>query len=302
MRAAGKCRASRWRCGATPPRSATAWRAPGGNTADHDRRDKGLRHPRAPRAGGRASTGASSPGRVRFACPKSPAAFRWPGHAPTPRRPRRPGARETPEHFVRTDGAADALRSDSSTSRAPGKALNRASSSRNSTRAAPNSVRMTKESVNAYAAIGAHAASHMAHDQMQLAAASSRSARGAQHSRLGTRRERHLLTGTGPARPQTRRRAEESASRPAPAPAPGPRRRRGAAPSRSTAAHRLPEKILQRTARPPCVGSKRSTGAQANLKRIWLNNELRIPAPARLDRISPPTGVEDTLRRSRAAV
>jgi hypothetical protein len=35
-----------------------------------------------------------------------------------------------------------------------------------------NSVRMTKESVNAYAAIGAHAASHMAHDQVQLAAAS----------------------------------------------------------------------------------------------------------------------------------
>lgn len=35
-----------------------------------------------------------------------------------------------------------------------------------------NSVRMTKESVNAYAGIGAHAASHMAHDQVQLAAAS----------------------------------------------------------------------------------------------------------------------------------
>jgi enoyl-CoA hydratase/carnithine racemase len=35
-----------------------------------------------------------------------------------------------------------------------------------------HSVRMTKESVNAYAGIGAHAASHMAHDQVQLAAAS----------------------------------------------------------------------------------------------------------------------------------
>lgn len=35
-----------------------------------------------------------------------------------------------------------------------------------------NSVRMTKESVNAYASIGAHAASHMAHDQVQLAAGS----------------------------------------------------------------------------------------------------------------------------------
>ena len=35
-----------------------------------------------------------------------------------------------------------------------------------------NSVRMTKESVNAYAGIGAHATSHMAHDQIQLAASS----------------------------------------------------------------------------------------------------------------------------------
>src|SRR5262245_14955699 len=33
-------------------------------------------------------------------------------------------------------------------------------------------VRMTKEPVNAYAALGAHAASHMAHDQVQLASAS----------------------------------------------------------------------------------------------------------------------------------
>ena len=36
----------------------------------------------------------------------------------------------------------------------------------------PHSVRMSKESINAYAAIGAHAATHMAHDQVQLAAAS----------------------------------------------------------------------------------------------------------------------------------
>ncbi len=35
-----------------------------------------------------------------------------------------------------------------------------------------NSVRMSKESVHAYANIGAHAASHMAHDQVQLAAGS----------------------------------------------------------------------------------------------------------------------------------
>src|SRR4051812_23173734 len=34
-----------------------------------------------------------------------------------------------------------------------------------------HSVRMTKETVNAYASIGAHAVSHMAHDQLELAAA-----------------------------------------------------------------------------------------------------------------------------------
>jgi enoyl-CoA hydratase/carnithine racemase len=42
-----------------------------------------------------------------------------------------------------------------------------------------HSVRMTKETVNAYAGIGAHAVSHMAHDQLELAAATpeSRAAR-----------------------------------------------------------------------------------------------------------------------------
>ena len=42
-----------------------------------------------------------------------------------------------------------------------------------------HSVRMTKETVNAYACIGAHAVSHMAHDQLELAAATpeSRAAR-----------------------------------------------------------------------------------------------------------------------------
>jgi enoyl-CoA hydratase/carnithine racemase len=42
-----------------------------------------------------------------------------------------------------------------------------------------HSVRMTKEAVNAYAGIGAHAVSYMAHDQLELAAASpeSRAAR-----------------------------------------------------------------------------------------------------------------------------
>ncbi len=44
-----------------------------------------------------------------------------------------------------------------------------------------HSVRMTKEAVNAYAGIGAHAVSYMAHDQLELAAASpeSRAARAA---------------------------------------------------------------------------------------------------------------------------
>ncbi len=55
----------------------------------------------------------------------------------------------------------------------PGKALAEARALARKVLALPrNSVRMTKESVNAYASIGAHAASHMAHDQVQLAAAS----------------------------------------------------------------------------------------------------------------------------------
>jgi enoyl-CoA hydratase/carnithine racemase len=55
----------------------------------------------------------------------------------------------------------------------PGKAYKSASDIARQVLALPrNSVRMTKESVNAYASIGAHAASHMAHDQVQLAAAS----------------------------------------------------------------------------------------------------------------------------------
>lgn len=55
----------------------------------------------------------------------------------------------------------------------PGKALKVAHGIAAAVCALPrNSVRMSKESVNAYASIGAHAASHMAHDQVQLAAAS----------------------------------------------------------------------------------------------------------------------------------
>ena len=55
----------------------------------------------------------------------------------------------------------------------PGKALKTAQQIAAKVLALPrNSVRMSKESVNAYASIGAHAASHMAHDQVQLAAGS----------------------------------------------------------------------------------------------------------------------------------
>ena len=55
----------------------------------------------------------------------------------------------------------------------PGKALGNARQIAAKVLALPrNSVRMSKESINAYASIGAHAASHMAHDQVQLAAGS----------------------------------------------------------------------------------------------------------------------------------
>jgi len=55
----------------------------------------------------------------------------------------------------------------------PGKALKAAREVAGQVLALPrNSVRMSKESINAYAGIGAHAASHMAHDQVQLAAGS----------------------------------------------------------------------------------------------------------------------------------
>jgi enoyl-CoA hydratase len=51
-----------------------------------------------------------------------------------------------------------------------------------------HSVLMTKETVNAYAALGAHAVSYMAHDQLELAAASpeSRAAREAAVKRTKT--------------------------------------------------------------------------------------------------------------------
>jgi enoyl-CoA hydratase/carnithine racemase len=55
----------------------------------------------------------------------------------------------------------------------PGKSLQVAREVARKLKALPrHSVRMSKESINAYASIGAHAAGHMAHDQVQLAAAS----------------------------------------------------------------------------------------------------------------------------------
>jgi enoyl-CoA hydratase len=62
----------------------------------------------------------------------------------------------------------------------PEKAIHRAAELAASVREKPkHSVLMTKETVNAYAGLGAHAVSYMAHDQLELAAASpeSRSAR-----------------------------------------------------------------------------------------------------------------------------
>lgn len=51
-----------------------------------------------------------------------------------------------------------------------------------------HSVRMTKETVNAYAGLGAHAVSYMAHDQLELAAASPES-RAARESALKKKRK-----------------------------------------------------------------------------------------------------------------
>jgi 1,4-dihydroxy-2-naphthoyl-CoA synthase len=76
----------------------------------------------------------------------------------------------------------------------PGKALGEARALAKKVLALPrNSVRMTKESINAYASIGAHASSHMAHDQVQLAAASAE-ARAAREA--FTRRRRGSATGS----------------------------------------------------------------------------------------------------------
>ena len=75
----------------------------------------------------------------------------------------------------------------------PGNAMARAAALANQVLEKPrHSVLMTKETVNAYAAIGAHAVSHMAHDQLELAAASpeSRAARAAAAKGRSARRSR----------------------------------------------------------------------------------------------------------------
>ena len=90
----------------------------------------------------------------------------------------------------------------------PGKAFKAACDLAARVRALPrNSVRMSKESINAYASIGAHAASHMAHDQVQLAAASAeamaaREAFALRRERKGSLRPR---AGATPARSRARR-------------------------------------------------------------------------------------------------
>jgi len=81
----------------------------------------------------------------------------------------------------------------------PGKALKLARNIAARVRALPrNSVRMSKESVNAYASIGAHAASHMAHDQVQLAAGSAE-AKTAREA-FATKRKKAARPARSPAR------------------------------------------------------------------------------------------------------
>ena len=89
----------------------------------------------------------------------------------------------------------------------PGKALDTARAIATQILALPrNSVRMSKESINAYASIGAHAASHMAHDQVQLAAGSaeSKAAREAFATRKKKARAPLTSRGASPARSPAR--------------------------------------------------------------------------------------------------
>ncbi|MEO8143974.1 MAG: enoyl-CoA hydratase/isomerase family protein, partial [Betaproteobacteria bacterium] len=85
----------------------------------------------------------------------------------------------------------------------PGKALEMARGIAAKVLALPrNSVRMSKESINAYASIGAHAASHMAHDQVQLAAGSAEAKAAREAFAAGKTKARAPLTskGASPAR------------------------------------------------------------------------------------------------------
>ncbi len=90
---------------------------------------------------------------------------------------------------------------------APGKALSAARALAKQVLALPrSSVRMTKESINAYASIGAHAASHMAHDQVQLASASleAKAAREAFAARRTKARAPSTASAASPARAPAR--------------------------------------------------------------------------------------------------
>jgi len=81
----------------------------------------------------------------------------------------------------------------------PGKAFATARAVAKQVLALPrNSVRMTKESINAYAGIGAHASSHMAHDQVQLAAGSAEAK--AAREAFATRRKQDASPARSPAR------------------------------------------------------------------------------------------------------
>ncbi len=83
----------------------------------------------------------------------------------------------------------------------PGKAFATARAVAKQVLALPrNSVRMTKESVNAYASIGAHAASHMAHDQRELAAGSAE----AKAAREAAAARRKKMKDASPARSRAR--------------------------------------------------------------------------------------------------
>ncbi len=118
----------------------------------------------------------------------------------------------------------------------PGRAVARARAIAARLRALPRtSVRMTKESIHACATAGAHAASHMAHDQLLLAAAD-RQARAARSAFL--RRSKDATPAGSRRRPARSRRRHPPRAR-APRRA-APRRRAAAAGRGAKAVRRLP--------------------------------------------------------------